>query len=64
MYVKTWAFHNNLCLTYHGPQARPYIKNSAFRQRTPHPIDTEDSINTYLQSSEIEMVYLHYIKMT
>lgn len=49
--------------TYHGPQARPYIKNSAFHQRIPHPMDTEDSINTRLQSLKIK-VYLYYTKVT
>lgn len=27
-------------------------------------MDTEDSINTHLQSSEIKMVYLYYTKVT
>lgn len=50
--------------TYHGPQARPYIKNSASHQRIPHPMDTEDSINKRLQSLEIKMYYLYYTSVT
>lgn len=50
--------------TYHGPQARPCIKNSASHQRIPHPMDTEDSINKRLQSLEIKMYYLYYTSVT
>lgn len=59
-----WAFNNLFLSTHHGPQAKPYIKNSAFHQRIPHPTDTEDSINILCQNSEIKMVYLHYTKIT
>lgn len=51
-HAEAWV-SQNICFnlsTHHDPQARPYTKNSAFHQKTPHPMDTEDSINKHFQS--------------